>query len=69
MKRSDIKTAISKKFKATEDRIAVFGVKAKFGGGRSSGFVTVYDDLDARGKYDTKTNLGRVSKIHETLRM
>ena len=53
---------MAKKFKAPEDRIAVFGVKHKFGGGRSSGFVTVYDDIDARKKYDTKTNLIKVSE-------
>ena len=61
LKKSEIKAAVAKKFKASEDRIAVFGVRAKYGGGRSSGFVTVYDDLDARVKYDTKTNLNRVS--------
>jgi len=69
MKRADIKTAIGKKFKATEDRIAVFGVKPKFGGGRTTGFVTVYDDLDARVKYDALSNKRRVSRIHESLRM
>ena len=62
LKKSEIKASIAKKFKASEDRIAVFGVKPKFGGGRSSGFVTVYDDVDARIKYDTKTNLNRVSE-------
>ena len=65
LKRSEVKAAVAKKFKASEDRIAVFGVKAKFGGGRSSGFVTVYDDVDARVKYDNKTNLKRVSVTHD----
>ena len=60
VKKSSIKAEIGKKFKAGEDRIAVFGLKPKFGGGRSSGFVTVYEDADARKKYDTKTNLIRV---------
>ena len=60
VKKSTIKAEIGKKFKAQEDRIAVFGLKPKFGGGRSSGFVTVYDDVDARKKYDTKSNLIRV---------
>merc|ERR1711893_546436 len=41
VKRADIKASISKKFKATEDRIAVFG------------------DVDARKKYDSKTNIAR----------
>ena len=62
LKKSEIKASIAKKFKASEDRIAVFGVKPKFGGGRSSAFVSVYDDVDARIKYDTKTNLNRVSE-------
>lgn len=60
VKKANIRAEISKKFKAAEDRIAVFGLKPKFGGGRSSGFVTVYDDIDARKKYDTKSNLFRV---------
>ena len=60
VKKSAIKAEIGKKFKAGEDRIAVFGLKPKFGGGRSSGFVTVYEDADARKKYDTKSNLIRV---------
>lgn len=37
----------------------MFGLKAKYGGGRSSGFATIYDDLDARKLYDTKPNLER----------
>ena len=63
VKKATIKAEISKKFKASEDRIAVFGLKAKFGGGRSSAFVHVFDDLDARKKYDTKVNLARVSPM------
>lgn len=65
VKKSVIKTELAKKFKCQnqEDRIAVFGLKAKYGGGRSSGFATIYDDLDARKKYDTKPNLHRVSQL------
>ena len=59
VKKSVIKAEIGKKFKASEDRIAVFGLKAKFGGGKSTGFVSVYDDMDARNKYDTKSQLYR----------
>ena len=60
VKKATIKAELSKKFKAGEDRIAVFGLKPKFGGGRSSGFATIYDDMDARKKYDTKSNLVKV---------
>ena len=68
VKRSSIKAEIGKKFKATEDRIAVFGLKAKYGGGRSSCFVTIYESVDARKMYDTKTNLNRVSDSVDLLR-
>ena len=61
VKKATIKAEMSKKFKASEDRIAVFGIRNKFGGGRSSCFVHVFDDLDSRKKYDTKANLARVS--------
>ena len=69
VKKANIRAEISKKFKASEDRIAVFGLKPKFGGGRSSGFVTVYDDVDARKKYDTKTNLYRVGILVLLMRL
>merc|ERR1712051_1134280 len=58
---------IGKKFKVSEDRIAVFGVKPKYGGGRGSGFVSIYDDMDSRKKYDTKTRLFR-DKIVERVK-
>lgn len=69
VKKANIRAEISKKFKASEDRIAVFGLKPKFGGGRSSGFVTVYDDVDARKKYDTKANLYRVGILVLLIRL
>ena len=67
VKKSTIKTELAKKFKCNgqEERIAVFGMKLKFGGGRSTGFAYIFDDLDARKKYDTKDNLRRVSARNE----
>ena len=47
--------------KSKEENINIFGMKTKFGGGRSSGFACVYDNVDARKKFDTKTGLLRVS--------
>ena len=34
-------------------------MKTKFGGGRSTGFALIYDNKDARAKYDSKCNLLR----------
>ena len=30
----------------------MYGLKTQFGGGKTTGFACVYDDLDARKKYD-----------------
>ena len=46
--------------KGKEENIAVFGLKTKFGGGRSTGFACVYDSADLRKKYDSKKELRRV---------
>merc|ERR1712187_369404 len=61
VKKASIKTELAKKFKCQgqEERIAVFGLKSKFGGGRSTAFATIFDDLDARKKFDSKDNLRR----------
>lgn len=54
-----IKEKLAVMFKNKEECISVFGMKAKFGGGRSTGFALVYDSLDARKKCDQKTLLKR----------
>ena len=59
--REDIKKALVTRFKTQADRISVFGLKTKFGGGRSSGFALIYNSTEDKKKYDSKTNLRRVS--------
>lgn len=55
--KAQIRAEMGKRFKVDEERISVRGLKTKFGGGRSSGFAAIYDDLDARKKYDMKAQL------------
>merc|ERR1711970_155523 len=52
-----IKEKLAKMLKAKEDSIVVFGLKTKFGGGRSSGFALIYDNADAKKKYYLKMRL------------
>jgi len=59
--KSDIKAKLAQTLKAKEENISIFGLKTKFGGGRSTGFALLYDSLDARKKYDGKKMLRRVS--------
>lgn len=59
--KSDIKAKLAQTLKAKEENISIFGLKTKFGGGRSTGFALIYDSLDSRKKYDSKKMLRRVS--------
>jgi len=53
-------------FKTDVQAIAVFGVKSKFGGGRSSGFALIYSNVDARKKFDSKLSLKRDALVKIT---
>ena len=66
--KSDIKAKLAQTLKAKEENISIFGLKTKFGGGRSTGFALLYDSLDARKKYDSKKMLRRVSQRLPSLR-
>jgi small subunit ribosomal protein S24e len=70
--KSQIKGKLANMFKSKEENISIFGLKTKFGGGRSTGFALIYDSNDARKKYDSKKMLRRVnilSLFHIFIRM
>jgi small subunit ribosomal protein S24e len=58
--KDQIKAKLATMFKAKEDSVSVFGLKTKFGGGRSSGFALIYDNVDLKKKFDGKCLLRRV---------
>ena len=60
-----IKAKLSTMFKTKDECIAIFGLKAKFGGGRSTGFALIYDSLDSRKKCDQKSLLLRDKVIEK----
>lgn len=57
--KASIKEKLASMFKSKDESISVFGMHSKFGGGRSTGFACIYDDVDARKKFDTKCMLLR----------
>ena len=59
--KKDITDKLVKVMKVDEKCISIFGMKTKFGGGRSTGFALIYDNADAKAQYDSKTLLRRVS--------
>ena len=51
---------IAKKFKSDAKNIVVFGFHTHFGGGRTTGFVLIYDNRDYLLKYEPKYRLRRL---------
>merc|ERR1712023_352490 len=49
----------AKGHKASAEATVIFGMKTKFGGGRSSCFALVYDNVDAAKKFEPKHRLIR----------
>ena len=70
--KAQIKGKLANMFKSKDENISIFGLKTKFGGGRSTGFALIYDSNDARKKFDSKKMLRRViiaSLFHILIRM
>src|SRR5574343_128893 len=65
--KAQIKTKLASLLKSKEEQIAIFGLKTKFGGGRTTGFATIYDSVDLRKKYDSKKMLRRVCPNHSSI--
>merc|ERR1712048_1298679 len=57
--KAQIRENIAKKYNVSAEQVAVYGLKFKFGGGRSTGFALVYDSVDARKANDQKALLKR----------
>jgi len=56
---------LAKKFKCDDRNIVMYGFKTAFGGGRSSGFVLIYDSMNYRLKYEPKYRLRRAKILPE----
>jgi hypothetical protein len=53
---------LSQLFKVTESNlIFLFGFRTAFGGGRSTGFALIYDNMESAKKFEPKYRLARVS--------
>jgi small subunit ribosomal protein S24e len=59
--REDLREKLGKMYKTNKDVVSVFGFKTHFGGGRTTGFGLVYDNVEALKKFEPKYRLARVS--------
>ena len=58
--KADLKEKLAKMYKVTDPScILLYGFKVAFGGGRSTGFGMIYDNLVAAKKYEPKYRLTR----------
>ena len=64
--KTQIREKLASMFKVDVSVIAVYGMKFKFGGGRSTGFALVYDSVDARKANDQKCFLRRDDLVQKT---
>lgn len=61
LSKENIREKLGKLYKVEKDVIFVFGFRTCFGGGRSTGFALIYDDLAAAKKFEPKFRLVRVN--------
>ena len=57
--RKAIREKLAQIYKKDENCIAVYGCRVQFGGGKTTGFACVYDDLKSRQKFDQHHHMVR----------
>ncbi len=55
--KKSVAAKVADKFKVPADHVVLFGTKTKFGGGRSTSFCLIYDNMDSLKKFEPKHRL------------
>ena len=61
--KQEIREKLARMYKTTSDCIVCFGFKTLFGGGKTTGFSLIYDNMDSLKKFEPKYRLQRVSSF------
>ncbi|KAJ2724819.1 GTP-binding protein of the rab/ypt [Coemansia sp. Benny D115] len=67
--KNDIRDKLAKVYKSDRDSIIPFGFRTQFGGGRSTGFVLIYDSFEAAQKFEPKYRLLRNNPVEEKVKV
>ena len=59
--KAELEQKLAERFHCKKECCVVYGLKTKFGGGRSTGFALVYDNEDYRKKFDSIPRLRKVT--------
>ena len=62
LSKNEIREKLAKMYKTDVGNVIVYGVHTAFGGGKSTGFASVYDTPDALKKFELKYRVKRLSK-------
>eukprot|EP01118_Nematostelium_gracile_P009128 TRINITY_DN3059_c0_g1_i1.p1 TRINITY_DN3059_c0_g1~~TRINITY_DN3059_c0_g1_i1.p1 ORF type:complete len:140 (+),score=43.97 TRINITY_DN3059_c0_g1_i1:87-506(+) len=66
--KSELKAKVAKMYKVTDpNTVFLFGFRTQFGGGKSTGFCLIYDNLQFAKKFEPKYRLvrsGLTTKVH-----
>jgi small subunit ribosomal protein S24e len=57
--KSELNEKVAEMYKVDPQTVMLFGFRTVFGGGRSTGFALIYDDVEAAKKYEPKYRLAR----------
>ncbi|OCF37310.1 30S small subunit ribosomal protein S24e [Kwoniella heveanensis CBS 569] len=66
--RSELGKKLASAYKTEAERVVVFGLKTKFGGGSSTGFGLIYDDEESQKKFEPKHRLVRSGLAEKVVR-
>uniref|UniRef100_A0AC34RF47 40S ribosomal protein S24 n=1 Tax=Panagrolaimus sp. JU765 TaxID=591449 RepID=A0AC34RF47_9BILA len=56
----ELRDHLAKMFKVTPDVVIPYGIRALFGGGKSTGFALIYETVDAAKKFEPKHRMLRL---------
>jgi small subunit ribosomal protein S24e len=60
LSRVELGERLAQLYKSEKERVVVFGLRTKFGGGVTQGFGLIYDDEDSQKKFEPRYRLVRV---------
>jgi len=67
--KTEVREKLAKMYKTTSDVVFCFGFRTNFGGGRTTGFALIYDNLDFAKKFEPKFRLVRVCVVDVDIKL
>merc|ERR1712029_485033 len=69
--KDELRGKLGELYKAKKDEVSVFGLKTRFGGGKTTGFALIYDSAEAMKKFEPRYRLvryGQATKVEKASR-